>query len=104
MWQILALLLRRAMPQQRAHDVHLCVASPGVGTRTIGLLKNDRGFGQASAAAAVLLRDQSRQSASVVQSLYKGFGIAARLFDAMPILAVKRSTYVAHALANISML
>src|SRR5690625_6790468 len=63
------------MAQQRAHVVHLPMASSGVAAGTIDFLHDDRGFGQAQSRAAVLLGDQGGQPASLGQSLHKLGGI-----------------------------
>ena len=45
--QVALLLLRRSVPQQRAHDVHLRVAGPGVRAGAVDLLENHRRLGDA---------------------------------------------------------
>ena len=65
--QVLALLLPGAVPQQRAHDVHLRVACGGVAARVVHLFENDRRFRDPEPRAAVFLRNQRGQVARVRQ-------------------------------------
>ena len=84
--QVALLLLRRAVPQQRAHDVHLRVARAGVGAGAVDLLEDDRGLGDAQPGAAVLLRDQRRQPAGLGQRLDELLRVGALLVQLAPIL------------------
>ena len=52
-----------AVPQQRAHDVHLRVAGARVGAGAVDLFENHGRFSQAEAAAAVFGGNQRRQPA-----------------------------------------
>ncbi len=48
----------RAVPQQRAHDVHLRVARRGVSTAMMDLFENSRRFGYAKSRSAILFGNQ----------------------------------------------
>ena len=56
--QILPLLRLGAVPQQRAHHVHLRVGRPRVAAGVVDLFEDHRRLGEAHAEAAVLLRDE----------------------------------------------
>jgi len=88
--QVLLLLLVRAVPQQRAHDVHLRVARAGVGAGAIDLLEDDRGFGHAQPASTVLGRNQCGQPAGVAEGVDERLWILGAFFDRAPILVAER--------------
>ena len=54
-------LLRRAVPYQRAHNIHLRVADARVPAAAIHLLQDHRRLSNRRAPAPILLRDQRRQ-------------------------------------------
>ena len=56
--QILPLLRLGAVPQERAHHIHLRVRRPRIAAGVIDLFEDHRRLGEAHAEAAVLLRDQ----------------------------------------------
>src|SRR5439155_1492754 len=59
-----ALLLLRAVPEQRPHDVHLRVAGGRVAAGAVDLLEHGARRADAEPAAAVLLGDQRREPAA----------------------------------------
>ena len=84
--QVFLALRFRAVPDQRVHIVHLAVTGAGIAARTVDLLHDDRGLGQAEARTAVGLRDQRRHPAGLGQRVHKFFRITARLIDLAVIL------------------
>ena len=101
--QELALLRVGAVPQQRAHRVHLRVARAGVAAAAVDLLEDDRRLGDAEARAAVLLGNQRREVAGVGQRLDERVGIRARGVELAPVAVGKRLAQVADAAAQILM-
>ena len=75
--QVLLLLLRRAMPQDGAHDVHLRVAGGAVAAFGVDRLEDRRGGGQRQAGAAVFLGDQRGEIAGLGQGVDELGGIVA---------------------------
>ena len=59
--QVALLLLRAAVAQQRAHDVHLRVALRRRAARDVDLFQDRGGRADRQAGAAVFLRDQRRE-------------------------------------------
>ena len=85
--QIAALLCLAAVPQQRAHDVHLRVALAGGAAAGIDLLQDHRRRAHRQAGAAVFLRDQRAEEPGLRQ-LGDEFGrIRLLVFQALPICA-----------------
>ena len=72
--QVAALLLGRAVAQQRAHDVHLGVAGAGVAAAAVDLFEDDRGLGDAEPGAAVFGRDERGQPAGLGQRATNSVG------------------------------
>ena len=101
--QVLALLRVGAVPQQRAHRVHLRVAGAGVGAAAVDLLEDDRRLVDAEAGAAVLLGNQRRQVAGVGQRLDERVGIRARGIELAPVAVGKVLAEIADARAQILM-
>ena len=56
--QILGLLRVRAVPQQRAHRVHLRMAGAAIAAGALHLFQHCRGGGEGQARAAMLLGDE----------------------------------------------
>ena len=101
--QIRALLRFRAVPQQRAHVVHLAVARARIAAGAVDLLHDDRGFGQPEPRAAVLLRDERCEPAGLRQRHDEGVGIAALFVDLAEIRRRKLRAEVANGVANVLM-
>ena len=99
-WQEALLLLLAAVPQQRAHRVHLGVAGGGVPTGAVDLLEDQAGFPHALAAAAVLLRDQHRQPAGLGQGGDELLWVAPSLVGLAPVLGWKAATQIADCITN----
>ena len=85
--QVAALLLFRAMAQQRAHDIHLRVACAGVGPGPVDLFEDDGSFGDAEASTAVLDGDERGEPSGGGERLHELFRIGRRGFDTLPVLA-----------------
>src|SRR5215470_11277961 len=83
--QVHLLLLLRAVPQHRAHDVHLRVAGASVAARAVDLFEDERAFHDAEARAAVLLRDQHGQVAGLRQVVDERLGILALDVQLLPV-------------------
>ena len=101
--QELALLRVGAVPQQRAHRVHLRVAGAGVAAAAVDLLEDDRRLGDAEARAAVVLRNQRRQVAGAGERLDERVGIRARRVELAPVAVGKRLAQIADGVAQILM-
>ncbi len=101
--QVFLLLRLGAVPQQRAHVVHLAVAGAGVAAAAVDLLHDDRRLGEPEAGAAVVLRDQRREPACLRQRVDEFLGIAARLVDAPEILGGKFRAERADRVADLGM-
>ena len=65
--QVCLLLRLGAVPQQRAHVVHLAVAGAGVAAAAVDLLHDDRRLGEPEARSAVVLWNQRREPARLRQ-------------------------------------
>ena len=65
--QVFLLLLRRAVPQDGAHGVHLRVAGGAVAALGVDLLQDRRGRRERQAGAAVFLGDQRGEVAGLGQ-------------------------------------
>src|SRR5690348_551245 len=88
------------MPEQRPHDIHLRVAGGAVRAALVHFLE-DRGCGaDAEAAAAMLLRDEAAQEASLGQGLDEVARIAPLAVELAPILAGKAGAKRRHRLAD----
>src|SRR5262249_6096140 len=83
-----------AVPQERAHRVHLGVAGPGVAAARVDLLEDHARRRQAETGAAVLLRDQRGEPAVLGQRADELLGIAVGLEPA-PVLARKAGAQLA---------
>src|SRR2546430_8538535 len=79
-------LLRRAVTQERAHDVHLRVAGGGVAARGVNRLEDQGTLHDAEPGAAVFLRDQRRQVAGLRQLVDELLGILAPRVELAPVL------------------
>ena len=67
--QVAFLLLLAAVPQQRAHDVHLGVAGGAIAAGALDFLQHRRRRRDAEPRAAILLGDQDREPAGLGQRL-----------------------------------
>ena len=82
------LLLRvRAVPEHRAHGVHLRVAGAAVAARRVDLLQDRRRSPDAEPAAAVALRDQRGQKTRVGERLHELFRVGPLAILLAPVLA-----------------
>ena len=73
--QIKVLLRLGAVPQQRAHIVHLAVAMAGIAAGAVDLLHHHRRLGQPEARAAIFLGDHGGQPAGLGQRVDELDGI-----------------------------
>src|SRR5579875_52954 len=97
--QIALFLFRAAMPEQGAHDVHLCVARAGVAAAVINFLQDGAGLGDPKTRAAIFFGDQSREVAARRQRLHERVRVVAALVELAPVrLRIVRAQF-AHALA-----
>ena len=67
--QPLCLLLVAAVPQQRAHGVHLRMAAAAIASGALDLFQDRAGGGQFQARAAIFLRDQHREISGLGQRI-----------------------------------
>ncbi len=98
--QIRRLLLGRAVPQQRAHGVHLRVGAAAVAARAMDLLQDGRRRAKAEARAAVFLGDQHRQVAFPGQGLHELGRIGSLAVQAPPVFAGEAGAELPHRLAD----
>jgi hypothetical protein len=84
--EVAPLLFLRAVPQDRAHHVHLGVARAAVTAGGVDLLENHAGGRQRETRAAVLLGDQRRKPTIGGERLDELLGVAVRL-ERAPVLA-----------------
>ena len=101
--QVLLLLLRRAVPQDGAHDVHLRVAGGAVAALGLHRLQDRRGGGQRQAGAAVFLGDQRAEVAGLGQRAHELGGIGALLVQLAPVLAGEAGAELRDLLADFGM-
>ena len=98
--QVALLLLVVAVAEQRAHNVHLSVAGPGIAARGVDLLQHRASGGNRQTRAAVFLRDKHRQVAGVGQRLDEGLRIFAVAVELAPVVARIVRAEPAHRLAD----
>ena len=98
-----ALLRVGAVPQQRAHRVHLRVAGAGVGAAPVDLFEDDRRLVDAEAGAAVRFGNQRREVAGVGERLDERVGIGAGGIELAPVAVGKVLAEVADPGAQILM-
>ena len=98
--QVALLLLLAAVPQQRAHDVHLGVAGGAIAAGALDFLEH-RGCGRdAKPRAAVLLGNQDREPAGFGQRLHEFRRIAAFAIERAPVGAVELQAELADRIAD----
>ena len=85
--QPFCLLLVAAVPQQRAHGVHLSMAAAAVAPGTLDLFQDRRGCGQFQAGTAIFFRDQHRKIPGLGQRIDKGFWINHFAVELAPVFA-----------------
>ena len=98
--QVAPLLLLGAVPQDRAHDVHLRVAGAGVAALVVDLLQDQRRIAEPEAHAAVLLGDQRRQPAALGQRRDELLGVGALAVELAPVLAGELPAELGDAVAD----
>src|SRR5262249_44629696 len=103
LWQITSLLFFVAVPKQGSHGVHLRVTYCGDAAGAVDLFKNDAGFGDSEAGAAVLFRNQRRQPAEFRKLTDKGLGIVFLAVDLTPIGVRKFATNFANLIADLKL-
>ena len=99
--QVVALLRLGAVPQQRAHGVHLGVARAGVAAAVVDFLEDDRRLADAEAGTAVGLGNQRRQIPGAGQGLDECIGVGAGRVEAAPVTVRKGRAQVADRLPQI---
>ena len=87
--QIEALLLFRAVPDQRVHIVHLAVAGAGIAAGAVDLFHDHARRRQRQAGAAIFLGDQGRHPAGLGQRGDECLGIGAVMVD-FPVIFVRK--------------
>ena len=87
--QPFGLLLVAAVPQQRAHGVHLGVASAAVAAGALDLLQDRGGGGKLQAGAAIFFRNQHREIAGLGQRIDEGARIGHLAVELAPVFAGK---------------
>ena len=98
--QVIALLCIAAVPQHRAHRVHLRMAGGAVAAGGVDFLHDRRGRTHRQAAAAILLRDQRREEAGLGQRFDECGGISALAIECAPVFAGEISAQRAHAVTD----
>ena len=98
--QIFRLLRVAAVPQQRAHRVHLGVAGRAVAAGSVHLIENGHGGAQSEAGAAKFLGDQSRKETRFRHRSDELAGIGALTVQRAPVFAGKARAEPANRLAD----
>ncbi len=98
--QILFLLGLAAVPQHRAHSVHLRVAGGAVRAALLDFLENRRGRGELQARATVLLGDEARQPARLGERSDEVRGIAPVAVGLAPVFHRKAGAEFRHGVAD----
>ena len=98
--QIALLLLGAAVPQHRAHRVHLRVAGGAVAAGRVDLLHDGDGRRHGEPAAAVFLGDQRGEKAGLGQRVDELGRIGALAVELAPVFAGKVRAQRAHRLAD----
>ena len=91
--QVLLLLLRAAVTQHGAHDVHLRMAGARVAAGRMDFLERRRGGTQRHAQPAVFLGDQRSEKTGLGQRRDELGGISLLFLERAPIAAWKIGTY-----------
>ena len=98
--QIFLLLLGAAVPQHRAHGVHLRMAGGAVAARGVDFLHDRRGRRHREPAAAVFFRNERAEKARLGQRLHKLGGIGALAVDLAPVFAGESGAQRTHRFAD----
>ena len=81
------LLLVAAVPQQRAHGVHLGVAAAAIAAGALDLFEDRGRGGQFQPGAAIFLGDQHREIAGLGQRIDEVFGVGHLAVELAPVFA-----------------
>ena len=100
--QVLALLRLAAVPEHRAHGVHLRVAGGGIARAVVDRLQHRTGGGEGQPRAAVLLGDQRREVAGLGQSLDEPGWVVPGMIELHPILVGETVADAPHTFADVS--
>ena len=101
--QVALLLVRAAVLQDGAHDVHLGVAGAGIAAGAVDLLEDRRGRRQRQAGAAEFLGDQRAEVAGLGQGGDEGGRVGAVTVHLAPVLAGEAGAELADFLADLGM-
>jgi hypothetical protein len=97
------LLVVVAMPQHRAHGVHLRVAGAGVAARAVDFLEDRAACADLEARAPIFLGDQHGEIAGIGQGLHEFGRISHRPIKLAPVLARKALAEPGDRVANVLM-
>src|SRR5271169_6314325 len=89
LWQILLLLRGAAVPQDRAHRIHLRVAGRAIAAGGVHLLEDGGGRADAEPAAAEFFRDQRGEIAGLGERVHKFGRIRTFAVERAPVFARK---------------
>ena len=101
--QIGLLLGVRAMPQKRAHRVHLRVTGAGIAALAVDFFEDHRGGRKRQSRSAELFRDQRRKKAGLGQRLHEIGRIGAALVQFAPVAAREILAEPSHRFADLVM-
>ena len=102
--QIFCLLLVAAVPQHRAHRVHLGVAAAAVAARTLDLFEDRRRRRKLQARAAIFLGDQHREIAGLCQRVDERLGVGHLAIELAPIFAGKLRAQLCDGFADVGVI
>src|SRR5882762_399606 len=98
--QILFLLRLAAVPQHRAHGVHLRVAGGAVRAALLDFLENRGGRGELQARAAVLLGDEAGEPARLGERAHELGGVAPLAVGLAPVFHGEARAKLRHGIAD----
>ena len=101
--QISGLLLGAAVPQHRAHRVHLRVAGGAIAARAMDLLEDRRRGAQAQSRPAIFLGNQDGEKTFLRQTFDEGGRIGALAVERAPVFAGKIAAELGDRVANLGM-
>lgn len=89
------------MAKDRAHDIHLGVASGAIASALLNFLKNGGGGAQAEPAAPIFLRDKGGEKAGFGEASDELFRIRTSSVELTPVLSIETGAQRAHRGANV---
>src|SRR6266446_7980601 len=101
--QPFCLLLLAAVPQQRAHGVHLGMAAAAIASGALDLFENRGCGGQFQPGAAIFFRDQYREVSGLGQRVDEGSGIGHLAVELAPVFARELRAQLGDGVADVGM-